>query len=140
MPKKKKPDALVFPKNLAEILERDGEWEDDTFEPIHVSVIASVVDGADVTCHQLAIEAGEDFEEIEELMADHDVEPTGDGWESMIRKHLRQVDPTLEAKVRGDSESSTCVLWVADQDAFRELLGHVLDLTGSVRAVKRVLK
>jgi hypothetical protein len=136
----KKIDDLIFPKNLALIMDQDGIWGDDTFEPIKVMVIEAEIEEEDIMCYQLEIVAGEAFEDIEAVMEAAGVDADGYGWEDMIREYIHRLDPILENKVESDSEEVTCVLWVPDEANFRKLLGHVLDLTGSLSAVKRVFE
>jgi Immunity protein 51 len=136
----KKIDELVFPQNLALLMDRDGIWGDDSFEPIKIMVIEAEIEGDDIMCYQLEIVAGDAFEEIEAIMDENGIDADGYGWEDTIREYIHRIDPILENKIESDSEEATCVLWVPDEANFRKLLGHVLDLTGSLSAVKRVFE
>jgi hypothetical protein len=136
----KKIDQLVFPKNLDKILEQDGIWSDETFDPIGVTVLEAELDGEDIVCYQLEIAAGEDFEEIEAVMEAHGMEASGYEWEDLVREYIHRIDPILENKLRGDSEGATCVLYAPDESSFRKMLGHVLDMTGDIVAVKRLFE
>ncbi len=134
----KKIDQLVFPKNLAQILETDGIWSDDTFDPITVTVVEAEYNGDEITSYQLEITAGGDFEAIEAVMEANGMESSGLDWEDLIREYIHRIDSVLENKIMGDSEGATCVLWVRDESSFRKILGHVLDMTGDIVAVKRL--
>jgi Immunity protein 51 len=136
----KKVEDLVFPKNLAVIMDQDGIWGDDSFEPIKVIVIEAEIEEEDIMCYQMEIVAGAAFEEIEAVMEANGVDADGYGWEDMIREYIHHIDPILENKLESDSETATCVLWVPDEASFRKLLGHTLDLTDNLNAVKRVFE
>lgn len=134
----KKIDQLVFPKNLAVILDKDGIWSDDTFAPITVLVVEGELEGEDITCYQFEIPVGEDFEEIDAVMEANDMDASGLDWEDMIREYIHRIDPILENKLQSESETDTCILWVPDEATFRKVFGHVLDLLSDLGAVKRL--
>jgi hypothetical protein len=136
----KKIDQLVFPKNLDKLLDEDGIWSDDTFDPITVTVMEGEADGEDVVCYQLEFAATGSFEQIETVMTASDMEGSGYDWEDLIREYIHSIDPIFENKLQSDSEGETCVLWVPDEPSFRKLLGHVLDLTGDPKTAKRLLE
>lgn len=131
-------DELVFPSNLAAILERDGIWADDSFAPIGVLVMEVEYEGEEMVSYQLEISAG-DLEEVEAVMEKYGQDADGYGWEDLVREHIHRIDPALEAAMRGDSEGATCVLWVPDAESFREMLGHVLDLVQDPGKVRELL-
>lgn len=136
----KKIDQLVFPKNLAKVLEDDGIWSDDTFDPIGVHVIEGEVDGEDVVCYQLEFAAVDSFPEIEAIMEASDMDVSGYDWEDLIREYIHNIDPIFENKLESDSEGETCVIWTRDEASLRKLLGHVLDFVADPKTAKRLLE
>jgi len=116
-----------LPENLEAILEEEGYWEDDSFEPILVTVEPVEIEGEEKISYQLSFETLDDFEEVE-----------GDEWEEILRGFIREIDPDFEKVVQGDSESSTCVLWVDNAEDFVKLMEYTAQLLEDDETLKRL--
>jgi hypothetical protein len=132
----KRSEDLVFPENLAAILDRDGIWSSDLFAPIKVVVLEGEEDNEGVICYQIEIPVGTAYKEIESIMEANEMEPNGYDWEDMIREYIHRQDPIFENKIESESEDTTCVLWLPEESNFRKLLSQVLELTSSLQNVR----
>lgn len=125
----KKIEEFNIPGNLIDILEKEGYWEDETFEPIMITVGVVSHKGKDMLSYQAAFEVLDGYEEID-----------GDEWEELIRNFIEEKEPGLEKKIKGDSESSTCVLWINNEADFILMLKFMLDLLEDENEVKRMIE
>lgn len=57
----KQIEELDIPENLAEILEEEGYWEDETFEPIILTVEEVSYKGKDMLSYQAAFDVFDAF-------------------------------------------------------------------------------
>ena len=63
--------------------------------------------GKDMISYQADFELLDEYEDID-----------GDEWEELIRIYIKENEPELLEFVKGDSESSTCVIWANNQSNF----------------------
>ncbi len=109
--------TLRIPGNLKIILEDEEYWEDDSFDPLLITIQPVVYQGKNVISFQAEFEPPDDSDDID-----------GDEWEEIIRDYIREKDPGLETRIHGDSESSTCVLWTDNEADFRKMLGFMIEV------------
>jgi hypothetical protein len=120
---------LKFPKNLRHIVDEEGVWETEAFEPIIITVMEFEHIGQDVLGYQLEFDPFEkEMEPINQLMMDRGIDPDGNEWEGLIQRFVRSRDRVLGESLNGDSETSTCVLWTHTEDEFRRLLTLTISL------------
>lgn len=125
----KQIEELEIPVNLMEILKEEEYWEDETFEPIVITIEEVSYKGKDMLSYQAAFEVLDDYEEID-----------GDEWEELIRNYIDEKEPSLEKRIKGDSESSTCVLWINNDADFRLMLKCMLELLEDENEIKRMIE
>jgi hypothetical protein len=120
---------LKFPKNLRRIVEEEGIWETEVFDPLIISVMEFEHIGQDVLGYQMEFEPfGKVFEPINQLMVDRGIDPDGTEWEELIHRFVRSRDRALSDGLNRDSETSTCVLWTHSEDEVRRLLSLTMSL------------
>jgi len=118
-----------FPIKLETILKEEEYWEDESFEPITITVEEIQFNGKNIISYQADFEVLDEFEEIE-----------GDEWEELIIKYIERNDPELLEFVNGDSESSTCVIWTSSQSNFKKILGRMIELIENKNEVAKIRK
>lgn len=133
-------DQLKFPAKLRIIIADEGSYEDDSFSPLMVTVSELAHKGKVVIGYQLSFEAGEHFEEIEDMMYEAGMKINGDSWEQLLRRQLKSKDPAFEKLVNGDTESENCVLWTEKEEHFRRLLSEVLAFLGDPKAAGSLMR
>ncbi|HYV90220.1 MAG TPA: Imm51 family immunity protein [Chitinophagales bacterium] len=133
-------EHLKIPNNLTQVLEEEGMWEDETFAPVHITVMESEFKGKNVIGFQLEFSPHENFNEINEVMEENGIEVDGYNWEGLIRKFLKKKDKKFEAKVIGDSEGETCVLWTQTEEDFRRLLGFTIEFISNPDNAMAILR
>ena len=122
---------LSIPKNINQILEEDGIWENEKFEPILISVMESEYKGKDVIGFQMEFSAWEELGLINQNLKRKEKELDGDEWETLIRKYIKSKNSILENSIHGDSESETCVLWTETKEEFEEMMNMIFELIDS---------
>jgi Immunity protein 51 len=132
-------DQLKFPPKLRAIIADEGSYEDDSLEPMLIRVSMIEHKGRTVLGYQLILEAGEHYEDFEDLMYDANLKINGDTWEALIRKYLKSKDAAFEKQIEGDSEGAKCVLWSDKEETFRKLLAFVVTLLKDVNLAKGLL-
>jgi hypothetical protein len=121
------PDWSI-PENLAELLDadEDGIWEDDSWDPILLSVMKDTVyRGRPIPlAWQIEFEpAGPGFEAANEKLAALGVDPDGYGWATLIQLVAEKYHPEMAKELQfGDTEESACVVWVESEDMCRQLI------------------
>lgn len=101
-----------IPTDLQAILDadEDGVWEDDTWQPILLSVMQGTsYDGRDIP-----------------LAWQIEFEPpgnrSGDDWSEIIRDEFLVQHMNFAGELHLDSEFSTCVIWVESEEVCRHLV------------------
>lgn len=133
-------NQLKFPDNLAEIIEEDGIWEDDSFEPFLITAVEAEFKGHDVISYQVEFSPELDLEEQNEILRKYNFETDGYAWEGLIREYVEIKEPAFQKMIIGDSESDTCVLWTANQYDFRKLLNYVQEVISKTEEVIKFIK
>ena len=110
-------EKLKIPLNLKEFLAEEEYWEDDSFEPLLLTIQEIEFNGKDSISYQAEFEINEDYPFA-----------SGDSLEVLLRSFIYQKDQNLERKIKGDSESSTCVLWIDTESDFKKMLGFFIRL------------
>ena len=118
-----------FPENLSKILEDEGYYEDETFEPITITVQEIQYKGEDMISYQAEFEVLDEYEQID-----------GDEWEKLIRIYIEEKEPELLEFITGDSESSTCVIWTNKESKFINILNRMIELIENAIEVTRIKK
>jgi hypothetical protein len=118
------PDLLPAwspPPDLAERLAEDGIWEDESWEPLTLSVLADTVhQGRPIArSWQIAFAAFDPrIEHWTTILDAAGIEPDGDGWSEVVHRRVGAVQPDLLTRLHDDSEGAACVIWVeAEADA-----------------------
>jgi hypothetical protein len=118
-----------IPKNLSVILAEEGEWEDERWSPITLSVIGGTTyHGRAITqSWQIAFSPGDEFfDELNERLADAGGDSDGYAWLAQVQQHLGKADPGLLSRLHtGDTESDACVIWVENESDGRALVEAV---------------
>ncbi len=113
------------PKRLDQIVEEDGCWEDERFDPLLLTVMSgtSYRGRAIPLAWQIEFEPSDErLEYANTQLEGSDVEPDGEGWSEVVRRRFAAKHPKLARQLHSDSESSTCVLWVESEDACKRLV------------------
>ena len=118
-----------LPDNLLEILKEEDYFESEIFHPILITIEEIEFKGEDMISYQAEFEVLDEYEEID-----------GDEWEELIRKYIEKNEPELLEFVKGDSESSTCVIWSNSQSNFIKILGRMIELIENKNEVNRIKK
>lgn len=122
-------EEFEFPNDLNSILKEEEYWEDESFEPITITVEEIQYKGKDMVSYQADFEVLDEYEEID-----------GDEWEKLIRIYIERNELELLEFVKGDSESSTCVIWTNNQSNFKKILGRMIELIENKNEVNRITK
>lgn len=115
----------IIPANIDQIVVENGIWENDKLSPIFLSALEINYKGEDKISYQLEFGSWEKLGKVNTLLHKNGIELDGYGWELFIRKFIRERNPTLEKKIKGDSESETCVLWVDNLENYISLLDNI---------------
>src|SRR5262249_32274830 len=127
----KTPPKWNIPKNLKKLVEEDGMWEDERWDPILLTVMPDTsYEGRDIPLTwQIEFDPFDDrLETAGRRIEASGIEADGDGWSSVIEKEFSRRYPKLAGEFHSDSESSTCVVWVASESACRKLMELVWSL------------
>lgn len=120
---------LRIPENLFKILEEEEYWEEESFEPLMITVEEIQYRGEDMISYQVTFEVLEEYKDI-----------NGDEWEELIRIYIEEKEPELVKYIQGDSERSTCVIWTNSESSFKKILGRMIELISSEDEVKKILE
>jgi len=120
---------LKIPENLLEILKKEEYWEDDSFDPILITVQEVQYHGKDMIAYTAEIEVLDEYEDID-----------GDEWEDLIWLYIQEKAPELSDKMMGDSESATCVIWSNKESEFIKILELMIELIEDKNEVYRLKK
>ncbi len=120
---------LRIPENLFKILEEEEYWEEESFEPLMITVEEIQYRGEDMISYQVTFEVLEEYKDI-----------NGDEWEELIRIYIEEKEPELVKYIQGDSERSTCVIWTNSESSFKKILGWMIELISSEDEVKKILE
>lgn len=121
--------SLVIPKNLRQILDKEGHWEDESFKPILIMIEEIQFRNEDTISFQAEFEVLDEYEEI-----------NGGEWEEIIRFYIEEKEPELSNKVKGDSENSTCVIWTNNESDFKRILDRMIELITNKKEMDRIIK
>ncbi len=118
------------PRNIQELIDADfpdgdGMWEDCSWEPILLTVMAGTsYDGRDIP---LAWQI--EFEPSDARLADANkkilawgVDADGYGWAKVIEAVFAKYHPTLADELHfGDTDAAACVVWVESESTCKTL-------------------
>ena len=121
-------NKIEIPDSINQILEDEGIWEDESFDPIIVTVMESVYKGKDVIGFQMEFPAWEKLGKINQLLEVKEKRLDGYEWENLIRKYIKIKGSKLEAAIHGDSEGETCVLWTETKGEFEAMMKLIFEL------------
>ncbi|WP_405414828.1 Imm51 family immunity protein [Maribacter sp. Asnod1-A12] len=110
-------ENFELPGNLFQILQEEEYFESEDFDPILITIEEIQYKGEDVISYQAEFEVLEEYDNI-----------YGYEWEELIRKYIEKNEPELLEFIKGDSESSTCVIWTNNQSKFKKILGRMIEL------------
>jgi hypothetical protein len=123
----KKVESLKFPGNLMMILKDEGFWEDDSFDPILITVEEVHYKGLDKISYEASFGLLDAFADMD-----------GFEWEDVVRAYVKEKNPFLESRMIGESEEDVCVFWTDDPDNFRIMLGLMQELINDPDTVGRL--
>jgi hypothetical protein len=120
-----------IPKNLQELInadspDGDGMWEDDSWDPILLTIMAGTsYDGRDIPLSwQIEFEPDDERLEIanKQIVA-LELEPDGYGWARLIEAAFAKDHPGLVDELHfGDTDASACVVWVESERTCKTLM------------------
>jgi Immunity protein 51 len=116
-----------IPENLLELVDADegGIWEDDSWDPILLTVMkGTVYRGRHIpVAWQIEFEpVGPGFQVANDKLRKLGLEPDGYGWAALIRNVAEKYHPDLAKELRFDEELAACVVWVESEAACRQLI------------------
>jgi hypothetical protein len=120
-----------LPKDLNQILQEDGVWDDERFDPILLTVMSGTSYGGRKISLAWWIEFDpydKRLQHANKKIEQSGIEPDGDGWSEVVITHFAKRHPKLADELHSDSESSTCVLWVESEHACQLLINLVWSL------------
>lgn len=118
---------LNIPSKLSKVLEEEGLWESEEFDPLLLTIMEAEHKGKDIISYQVEFSADDELGPINQVLANHQLEPDGDEWEALIRKFIKARNAGLESKIYGDSDGETCVLWTKKQPDFEKLMALLFE-------------
>lgn len=118
---------LNIPPKLSKVLEEEGIWESEEFDPLLLTIMEAEHNGKDIISYQVEFSADDELGPINQVLVNHQLKPDGDEWEALFRKFLKARNAGLESKVYGDSESETCVLWTKKRRHFEKLMALLFE-------------
>ncbi|MEL7122871.1 MAG: Imm51 family immunity protein [Bacteroidota bacterium] len=119
---------LKIPVNLDAILQEEEVWEDESYDPILITIEKVNYQGVDKISYSAEFEALDEYENID-----------GNEWEALIKIYISEKVPELLERVNGDSEAATCVIWTDNESNFRKTLGLMIELLERENEVTRLL-
>jgi hypothetical protein len=127
-----------IPENLQALIEADsadgdGMWEDDSWDPILLTVMAGTsYNGRDIPLSwQIEFQpADARLEQANKAIEDRGLEPDGYGWAKLIGDAFTKDHPELAEELHfGDTEIATCVVWVESESTCKTLMEVTWSLT-----------
>src|SRR6266446_3704971 len=134
---KAKAPKWKIPKNLQELIDADspdgdGMWEDDSWDPILLTVMAGTSYGGRDIPLSWQIEFQPDDERFEAANKEIEalgLEPDGYGWAKLIEAVFAKDHPKLADELHfGDTETDACVVWVESESTCKILVERVWSL------------
>ena len=126
--------AWTIPDDLSALIADDEDltWTTDAWAPIELSVMAGTeYGGRDIPlAWQIEFEpSAPAFRKANSKLAGMGLDPDGYGWSTLIDSVMRKYHPGLADELHhGDTETSTCVIWVESEDTCRQLVDVVWTL------------
>jgi hypothetical protein len=117
-----------IPENLLELVDGDegGIWEGDSWDPILLTVMKGTVyrGRAIPLAWQIEFEpVGPNFEVANERLRTLGLDPDGYGWATLIKGVADKYHPDIAKELQfGDTEQTTCVVWVESENTCRKLI------------------
>jgi Immunity protein 51 len=120
-----------IPDNLPALIDADspdgdGIWEDDTWAPIQLTVMAGTSYGERAIPLSWQIEfqpADVRLEKANKAIEARGIEPDGYGWAKLIGDVFAKDHPELVDELHfGDTEIDTCVVWVESESTCKTLM------------------
>jgi hypothetical protein len=111
---------IMTPNNLSQIVKKEGYWEDYSFEPVLLSVEELNHNGHAKIVYQLLIQRLKNYEELK-----------GKDWEMIVLKYAQEVNPKLANQIHSKSNEEECILWVENEQLYRQLLTVFSELVNS---------
>jgi hypothetical protein len=127
------PDWTI-PENLQQLVDADegGIWESTVWEPILLTVMSGTSYGGRDIPLAWQIEFDPDCElfiEANAKIVALGLEPDGYGWATVINSVFMQYHPEVAGELQfGDTEDSTCVVWVESETTCKLLMQVVWSL------------
>jgi hypothetical protein len=125
----------IIPSNLSQLIEADkyGIWDDaQTLSPLTLSVMTGTVyRGRDIPlAWQIEFEpTGEEFELANKKLMRMGLDPDGYGWATLINSVFQKYHPEIAGELQfGDTDTSSCVVWVESEQSCRLLTEVVWNL------------
>lgn len=125
MPEKKTAPIWKIPKNLKKLVEEDGMWEDERWDPILLTVMSDTsYEGREIPlAWEIQFDPFDDrLETAKSRIEASGIKPDGDGWSDVVQEEFGRRYPKLAGELHTDSESSTCVLRVESEATCRKLV------------------
>jgi hypothetical protein len=120
-----------IPPDLADIVAEEDIWEDESWDPIRLSVLGGTeYEGrAILLAWQVEFEPfGGDFVEAGKHIFGTR-QPDAYGWCEAVVERMAKAYPGFADRLHtGDTESSTCVIWVESEEACKALIEVVWEL------------
>ena len=133
-------DKLQIPQNLHEIIEEEGQWQDDSLYPILITVMDFEYKGVDIIGFEMEFPSSEELGKVNELIENLGIEMDGYRWEFIIRQYIQSKNSELEENIYSDSELENCVLWVKSKEDFLELIKLVLQIAEGPQEVNDIIQ
>lgn len=117
-----------IPDNLLQLVDDDegGIWEDNTWDPILLTVQKHIIyHGRPIPlAWQIEFEPfGPGFEAANETLRGLGLDADGYGWATLIKFVAEKSHPDIAKELQfGDTEASTCVVWVESEAACHQLI------------------
>lgn len=115
-----------IPENLEEIIAEEESWESEEWLPILLTVMGGTTyKGREIPlAWQIEFEPNsEEFEAPNKKILELGVEPDGYGWANVIQSVVNKHHPEIVSELQfGDTEESTCVVWVESENACKILI------------------
>lgn len=131
---------LDLPRDLKHILEDEGFYEDETFDPILITVTETEFGGRNTTNFQLEFPAWEQIGPLTKSLKERSIKLDGYAWENLIRQYLKTKNAKLEQAVQGDSEGETCVLYTHSKARFEALFNQLQQMLHHPDEVRELLQ
>jgi len=129
-----------IPRNLQELIDADspdgdGIWEDNSWEPFLLSVMAgSSYDERDIPlAWQIEFEPSDArLTDASKKIVAFGVDADGYGWAKVIESVFAKYHPTLADELHfGDTDAAACVVWVESESTCKTLTEVVWTLISS---------